>query len=136
MTGSARLVAARVNPGQDWFWLTSAQSRNSAAGARSERPVVSSVIDLGLSSKPPSRPWLLITARLRLMNFTHLTSCGAIVLFVFVQLLAAVGGRRTVAVKRFGNRLALPNAEVTISKYAEDYVDSGKPLGIYIAQHF
>ena len=40
------------------------------------------------------------------------------------------------ALKRFGSRPVLPDAEVTISKYAEDYVDSGKPLGIYIARHF
>ena len=40
------------------------------------------------------------------------------------------------AVKRFGSRPVLPDAEVTISKYAEDYVDSGKPLGIYMARHF
>ena len=30
-TGSARPVPGQVNPGQDWFWLESAQSAKPAA---------------------------------------------------------------------------------------------------------
>lgn len=35
-----------------------------------------------------------------------------------------------------GARSVLSNPEMTVSKYVEDYIDSGKPLGFYIVRHF
>ena len=56
---------------------------------------------------------------------------------MFVQLFALVGERSNRATaKEIGRRPVLPDPEITISKYAEDYVNSAKPLGIYIARHF
>jgi hypothetical protein len=41
-----------------------------------------------------------------------------------------------VAARRLGSRPAISDPEITISKYVEDYVDSGKLLRFYIARHF